>query len=189
LRAVLPGGSYAKVGEAPAGIGLFCGTNLSVPSTQYVAYAVSAVASNGLASAQALANGLMPDGVSIDNDGDGIPDWWMTRYFGHPTAQASDRSLAPDDPAGDGLSNLQKYLLGRNPMVWDNLHFAGCESLPDGQCMLSVFGQVGQNYTVLGSTDLVNWTPISNFTCTNAPMCVVDPGAKSHGWQFYRVAQ
>ena len=54
LRAVLPGGSYAKVGEAPAGIGLFCGASLSVPSTQYVAYAVSAVASNGLASAQAL---------------------------------------------------------------------------------------------------------------------------------------
>jgi len=131
----------------------------------------------------------MPDGVTIDTDGDGIPDWWMTQYFGHSTGLASDNSLAPDSAAGDGISNLQKYLTGQNPLIWDNLHFVGCEPLSDGQFSLSVFGQVGQNYTLLGSTDLVNWTPVLSFTCTNAPMSVVDPGAESHGWQFYRIAQ
>ncbi len=111
LRAVLPGGSYMKVGEASAGIGLYAETNTPVGSTQYVGYAVTAVAASGVSSSQALASRLMADGVTLDNDGDGIPDWWMMQYFGHPTGQASDQSFAWNDPAGDGLSNLQKYLL------------------------------------------------------------------------------
>jgi hypothetical protein len=132
FRAVLPGGSYVKVGEAGAGVGFYTGTNTTVGSTQYVRYAVTAVATNGLSSSQTLANRLMADGVTVDNDGDGIPDSWMVQYFGHPTGQASDQSFAWSDPAGDGLSNLQKYLLGRNPLVWDNLHFVGCHYLVSG---------------------------------------------------------
>jgi hypothetical protein len=189
LRAVFPNGSYGKVGEVAAGIGIYSETNLMVAPTQYVCYAVVAVASNSLTSAQALANRLMPDGVTIDNDGDGIPDWWMMQYFGHPIGQASDDSLAQDDPAADGLSNLQKYLLGRNPLIWDNLHFIGCESQSDGRFNLTIFGQAGSNYTLQASTDLVNWASVLNFTCTNSPTIVVDPGAKYFGWRFYRLAQ
>jgi Tol biopolymer transport system component len=51
----------------------------------------------------------------LDMDGDGIPDWWMLQYFGHPTGQSSDLSLAQDDADGDGVSNLQEYLNGTNP--------------------------------------------------------------------------
>jgi hypothetical protein len=51
----------------------------------------------------------------IDSDGDGIPDSWMMKYFGHPTGQAGDHSLAQDDADGDGMSNLQEYLTGTNP--------------------------------------------------------------------------
>jgi len=124
-----------------------------------------------------------------DSDSDGIPDWWMIKYFGHPTGQAGDHSLAGDNPAGDGLSNLQKYLLGRNPLIWDDLHFVSCESLSDGRFNLAIFGQVGSNYTLQASTDLVKWASVLNFTCTNSPTIVVDPGAKYFGWRFYRVAQ
>ena len=56
-------------------------------------------------------------GAAIDSDGDGIPDWWTQQYFGHPTGQASDLSRAGDDPDGDGLTNLQEYILGTNPLV------------------------------------------------------------------------
>jgi hypothetical protein len=189
LRAVLPGGSYGKAGEVAAGIGIYSETNLTVASTQYVRYAVVAVASNSLTSAQTLANRLMPDGVTIDNDGDGIPDWWLINYFGHPTGQASDNSLAQDNPAGDGLSNLQKYLLGRNPLIWDNLHFVGCDYQSGGRFNLSIFGQAGSNYTLLASTDLVNWASVLNFTCTNSPTIVVDPGANYFGARFYRLVQ
>ena len=188
FRAVLPNGSYVKVGEASAGVGLYTETNTAVGSTQYVGYAVTAVATNGLNSSQTLANRLMADGVTIDNDGDGIPDWWMINYFGHPTGQASDQSFAWNDPAGDGLSNLQKYLLGRNPLVWDNLHFTGCQYLAHGRLRLSVFGQVGHNYTLLASTNLANWVPILSFACTNGAMDVFDPDAKTFSARFYRLA-
>ena len=186
--AVLPGGSYVKVGEVPAGIGLYSGTNLSVAATQYVGYAVSAVASNGLSSALAPATRFMANGVGVDTDGDGIPDSWMIQYFGHPTGQASDQSFAWNDPAGDGLSNLQKYQLGISPLVWDNLHFIGCQYLADGRLSLSVFGQVGHNYTLLASTNLVNWVPILSFACTNATMDVFDPDATNFRARFYRLA-
>jgi len=51
----------------------------------------------------------------IDSDGDGIPDWWMIRYFGHPTGVASDNSRAQDEADGDGASNLAEYLAGTDP--------------------------------------------------------------------------
>jgi hypothetical protein len=54
-------------------------------------------------------------GMPLDSDGDGIPDWWMIQYFGHPTGQAGDLSLAQDDADGTGMSNLNKYLAGLNP--------------------------------------------------------------------------
>ncbi len=187
LRAVLPDGSYAKVGEVAAGIGIYSETNLTVASTQYVRYAIVAVASNSLSSVQTLANRLMADGITIDNDGDGIPDWWMMQYFGHPTGLASDQSLAQDDPAGDGLTNLQKYQLGRNPLIWDNLHFVSVQSQSDSTFKLTIFGQVGHYYSLLASSDLKTWTPILNFACTNATMDILDCDARSFGARFYRL--
>ena len=60
---------------------------------------------------------LNPSGnpAGADSDGDGIPDSWMQLYFGHPTGQAGDHSLAVDDPDGDGFSNLQEYITGTDP--------------------------------------------------------------------------
>ena len=125
----------------------------------------------------------------VDSDADGIPDSWMMKYFGHPMGLASDNTLAQDSYTGDGISNLQKYLTGKSPLIWDNLHFVGCESLSDGQFKLSIFGQVAQNYTLLASTNLMSWVAVLNFTCTNTLTYVIDPGAKYFGWRFYRVAQ
>jgi hypothetical protein len=51
----------------------------------------------------------------VNSDSDGIPDWWMIKYFGHPTGQADDLSRAQDDADGDGMSNLQEYIAGTAP--------------------------------------------------------------------------
>jgi hypothetical protein len=50
-----------------------------------------------------------------DADSDGIPDGWMTACFGHSTGLENDLSRAPDDPDGDGVSNLAEYLAGTDP--------------------------------------------------------------------------
>lgn len=54
---------------------------------------------------------------------------------------------------------------------------------------MAFYGMVESNYTLQASADLANWTSILNFTCTNSPTVVVDPGAMYLGWRFYRVAQ
>jgi hypothetical protein len=53
---------------------------------------------------------------ALDNDGDGIPDWWMIQCFGHPTGQVGDLSRAQDDADGDGMNNLQEFLAGTMPI-------------------------------------------------------------------------
>ena len=60
------------------------------------------------------------DPPTEDGNGDGIPDWWRQLYFGHPTGLAVDSSRATDDPDRDGLSNLEEYLLGTNPLNPDS---------------------------------------------------------------------
>src|ERR1019366_7772782 len=58
--------------------------------------------------------------VSLNPDSDpvsyGIPDAWMTSYFGHTAPLASDNSRAIDDADGDKPTNLQEYIAGMNPI-------------------------------------------------------------------------
>ncbi|MDZ4197925.1 MAG: sugar-binding protein [Kiritimatiellia bacterium] len=59
------------------------------------------------------AKNLFSFDLALDSDSDGLPDWWELRYFGGVTnAVAGDPS-----PLGDGESNLEKYLLGKNPTL------------------------------------------------------------------------
>lgn len=55
------------------------------------------------------------DSLVTDSDGDGIPDWWMLKFFGHATGQQNDLSRATDDADGDGLNNLQEFFAGTDP--------------------------------------------------------------------------
>jgi len=59
-----------------------------------------------------LVSGVVIDyqNASLDTDGDGLPDWWESLYFGNPT-----NALA-QAPAANGFSNLQCYLLGLDPL-------------------------------------------------------------------------
>jgi len=58
--------------------------------------------------------GELSDWTKFSTDGTGMSDGWEIRYFGHT-------GIAPnDDRDGDGLSNMQEYLLGTNPTVDDS---------------------------------------------------------------------
>lgn len=52
----------------------------------------------------------------VSSDTDGIPDWWRLAYFGHALGLASDNSRGSDDADGDGVSNLNEYLAGTDPL-------------------------------------------------------------------------
>lgn len=68
--------------------------------------------------------------ISVDTDGDGLPDYWETQYGldPHDNGTSGESSLGakdgPDgalgDPDGDGLTNLQEFLVtGTNPNLYD----------------------------------------------------------------------
>jgi len=65
----------------------------------------------------------------------------------------------------------------------------GAAQFTNGGFQLAFYGTVGSNYTLQASSDLVNWTSLFNFTCTNTPTIVVDTQAKNYSKRFYRVAQ
>ena len=56
---------------------------------------------------------FMPD--SHPSGSDGLPNTWMTNYFGHADPQAGDLSRAGDDADGDTLSNVEEFRLGSDP--------------------------------------------------------------------------
>ncbi len=64
--------------------------------------------------AQALVTSFSRDRVTPS---DGIPDNWMSNYFGHADAQAADLSRPGDDPDNDGLTNIEEYRTGFNPLI------------------------------------------------------------------------
>ena len=55
-----------------------------------------------------------------------------------------------------------------------------------GPVQLTLNGIAGWRYTVSGSTDLVNWTPLTSFVATNGATQIVDPAAGSFSHRFYR---
>ncbi len=60
---------------------------------------------------------------NTDTDLDGLPDWWEKRYLLAVTGNG-----AANDPDNDGLTNLQEFQLGTNPVSKDS----DTDQLPDG---------------------------------------------------------
>ena len=71
----------------------------------------------------------------ILNDVDGLPIWWK-RYYGFPVGT----DVGSQDPDGDGLTNLQEYNAGTNPLIADT----DGDGLTDGQ-EVSTYGSNPNN--------------------------------------------
>ncbi len=93
-------------------------------------------------------------GYWVDSDGDGIPDWWMMKYFGHPTGQAGDLSLASDDADGDGASNLQEYLAGTDPNNPGSVFRLAAVAPGNGTISLTWPAAPGRSYQIQYKTNL-----------------------------------
>jgi hypothetical protein len=68
-----------------------------------------------------------------------------------------------------------------------NPFFASTPHLVNGQFQMTVNATTGQSYTLLTSTDLVNWSPAFVFLCTNSPAVISDPAATNFNHRFYRL--
>src|SRR5205823_13728383 len=58
---------------------------------------------------------LLAVDLTHDSDQNGLPDWWETYYFGH--INVDPNALAE---RGDGLTNLQAFQQGLNPIDYYN---------------------------------------------------------------------
>ncbi|MSU59665.1 MAG: hypothetical protein EXS35_16115 [Pedosphaera sp.] len=57
----------------------------------------------------------------------------------------------------------------------------------NGVFQMEVIGQPGPEYVILGSSNLVQWTPIGTNAGTFTPFIFFDPGSDSNRTRFYRV--
>ena len=90
----------------------------------------------------------LPDCLNVDIDGDGMPNWWETKYGLDPY----DPSDAEADLDGDGISNLEEYLSGTDPTVFETTGFSLTLYLLDGS------GKKG------AKVDLDKWLPVYDQT-------------------------
>ncbi|MBE0543736.1 MAG: DUF11 domain-containing protein [Verrucomicrobia bacterium] len=91
-----------------------------------------------------------------DRDGDGLPDDWELTY-----------GLDPDNPLDaqfdsdcDGLTNLEEYLAGRNPRLYEDIHLLSPRLNAQQQFQATLQAPVGKEFTLEASTNLIHWQPI-----------------------------
>lgn len=119
-----------------------------------------------------------------DSNHDGIPDYWCLEYGFDP----NDPKVASESSAGDGVSNLQKYLAGTSPFVFEGICISGWNLAAPCGLDLTVHGAVGLTYALQASPDLVQWSTLSNFLCQSTNQQVCAPAAAGPPGAFYRIA-
>ena len=128
--------------------------------------------------------------TTTDTDGDGIPDVWMTAKFGHPTGSAGDKSRASDDRDGDGMTNLQEFRAGTDPLNSTSVFRLATPSTAGADKLLSLSGLTGITYRIDYADDLSAANPwhtlADQIPGTGSTIPVTDPGAAALLQRFYR---
>jgi hypothetical protein len=117
---------------------------------------------------------LFDSGIAIDywnatkdTDGDGLPDWWESFYYGNPT------NALPQTIAANGFSNLQCYWLGLDPNnPLSTFKTQGAIQSGTGYPQISWNSIGGKTYTVEYANDLAlpaAFTQVWTVTETNVP--------------------
>jgi len=100
--------------------------------------------------------------MGIDANRDGIPDAWEYAFLDQLGTNLSLSDLhAGLDLAHDGRTLLQEYLLGNYPFDPGSAFTVKLISVRAGAPVLEFNTMTGRSYTVMGSPDLAQWTPLS----------------------------
>jgi len=78
---------------------------------------------HGLSPVFTLDTGEYAGGHGLDSDGDGMPDWWETKY-----GLATGSNDSGGNPDGDSFINLQEYRMGGNPREFEGQTGHSCLS-------------------------------------------------------------
>ncbi len=57
--------------------------------------------------------------------------------------------------------------------------------LGDGSFQMAFYGDIGQQYTLLASTNLADWQRVTNFVATNSPVLLRDAAATNNSQRFH----
>ena len=163
-------------------------TNLqATPTTNQFTFAVAVT--NVAGSSSLSSNAVIT--VLADTDGDGLPDDWELEHNFDPTDPA-DAALDPD---GDGVSNLDEYLAGTDPLDREtvlDMAFVRNEGSPTTASIVFV-ARAGKTYSVLRRDSVGSgiWVPVVDVPATPFPRPVAVPIAAPPGredaQQFYRL--
>jgi Tol biopolymer transport system component len=124
----------------------------------------------------------------VDSDGDGIPDWWLVKYFGHPSGQAGDLSRASDDADADGVSNLEEYRAGTSPVDSTSVFRLWATAPVNSKVNLTWPAVAGKSYQVQYQTNLTDFVWLAapgNVWVMGGQGYYIAPAAQPHS--FYRV--
>jgi subtilisin family serine protease len=124
--------------------------------------------------------------LSVDTDGNGLPDWWEQEYFGHLTGTNPNA-----DPDHDGASNLAEFLAGTNPTNFASaLRLTALRAAGINGIVLEWPGVAGHYYRLLRATNLLNGIFAlvrTNLAATPPLNAVTDAAPARAGPQFYRL--
>jgi hypothetical protein len=100
--------------------------------------------------------------LGTDANGDGIPDAWEQAFLASIGVNVPLSSINPNtDYAHNGRTLLQEYLLGDYPFNPGYNFAVTLVSQSGGSAVLAFTSMTGRSYSVFGSADLQNWTPLS----------------------------
>jgi hypothetical protein len=112
---------------------------------------------------------------------DGIPDAWMTGWFGSADPAAGTNRGATQDADRDGLTNLEEYHLGTNPLSGSSLFH-----LTSTATQLTWPARPWTSYLLEGSDNLQSWRPLRSITTSGTfnTSYVPTPASGSTPWVF-----
>lgn len=123
---------------------------------------------------------------TVDTDGNGLPDWWEFRYFGHLTG--TDPNADPDH---DGMNNLAEWIAGTNPTnAASVLRLTLVSATNANNVVLSWPSVAGKNYWLARSTNLLtgfNSIVGTNVAATAPTNVLTDTAVLPGNTRFYRV--
>ena len=130
---------------------------------------------------------LVVANTATDSDGPAQTLTWSSLIA--PTNAALDSAsnlifLRVTDKGRPSLAATQSFSLF---VLRPSAPTLGSPTMSDGGFAMAVAGDAGPDYTILASTNLVQWTPFLTTNPAVLPFWVTDAAARTNGHRFYRV--